>query len=102
MIDYSKLNDAELKKLGTTRQELEEAMQLLGKKKERAAKIASGEIKGYTSKKRSEMTPAELKVVKTRESRMFAKQSLLKAKAIAAGLTVTDAEIDAYIKAKTK
>lgn len=79
--------------------ELAEAMALLTKKRERDAKIESGELKGSYYKKVSEMTPAEQAVARARAKRQTAKQQILVQKAKASGITVTDAEVDAYIKA---
>jgi hypothetical protein len=99
-VDVTKLSDAELKKMGTTRSELAEAMQLLEKKKERAAKIASGEIKGTTYKKRSEMTKEELAKVKAADAALLARNTIIMRKAKAQGITASDAEVKKYLDEK--
>lgn len=90
-VDPKKASDAELK----------EAMELLAKQRLRKEKIKTGEIKGYAGKKVSEMTPEQQATYRARLKRQLAKQSLFIKKAKAAGITVTDAEIDKYIAANS-
>lgn len=90
-IDPKKASEAELK----------EAMELLAKQRLRKEKIKAGEIKGYAGKKVSEMTPEQQATYRARLKRQLARQSLYIKKAKAAGITVTDAEIDKYIAANS-
>ena len=81
-----------------TPEQIAAALELLNKKIDRQEKIKRGEIKG--GKKWSEMTQAEKDKFKAANVRRNAGIRLLVLKAEKAGLKVTPAEIDAYIKAK--
>jgi hypothetical protein len=83
-----------------TAADIEAAMQLLALANFKKARVKAGEVKGSQGKKIADMTPEELKKRRAMQSRMIAKQTLIKRKAKAAGITVTEAEVDAYIKAK--
>lgn len=83
-----------------TKEQIEEGLKLLAKKYERDEKIAKGIIKGTTYKKSSELTPEQLKKRQALTQRLTAKQAILVAKAKAAGITVSDAEVDKYLKEK--
>lgn len=81
-----------------TQEQLNEALALLNKKIDRQEKIKSGEIKG--GKKWSELTQAEKDKFKASNARRSAKQKLILAKAEKAGIKVTEAEVDAFLKTK--
>ena len=88
------------KKVKATQQEIEEGLKLLAKKRERDEKIARGELKGSYYKKMSEMTPEQQAKARARAKRQTAKGLILQQKAKAAGITVSEAEIDAYLAAE--
>lgn len=88
------------KKAGVSPEEMERALGMLQKAKERAAKIKSGEIKG--GKKWSELTKEEKDKFRAKSKRYMAKNRLLIQKAVKAGLTVTEKEIDEALKAPAK
>jgi len=81
-----------------TPQQIQEALALLNKKIDRQEKIKTGEIKG--GKKWSELSEAEKNKFRASNARRNAKQKLIIAKAEKAGIKVTDAEIDAFLKEK--
>jgi hypothetical protein len=83
-----------------TKEQIEEGLKLLAKKMERDDKIKKGLIKGTSYKKSSELTPEELKKRQAMTRRLTAKNQILVAKAKKAGITVTEAEIDAAMKEK--
>jgi len=80
-----------------TPQQIQEAMALLNKKIDRQEKIKSGEIKG--GKKWSELSEAEKGKFRASNARRNARIKLIVAKAEKAGIKVTEAEIDAFLKA---
>lgn len=81
-----------------TQKQIEEGLALLAKKMERDDKIKKGLIKGHKSY--AEMTPAEKAEHQKYSKRNNAKKAIILRKAAAAGITVTDAEIDAALKGK--
>lgn len=81
-----------------TKEQIAEGLKLLNKKIERDEKIKRGEIKGYTYKKSSELTPEQLKKRREQTRRLTAKNSILVKKAKAAGIVVTEAEVEAEMK----
>ena len=81
-----------------TPQQIQEALALLNKKIDRQEKIKSGEIKG--GKKWSELTEAEKNKFRASSARRNATIKLLLAKAEKAGIKVSEAEVDAYLKTK--
>jgi hypothetical protein len=83
-----------------TKEQIEEGLKLLQKKMIRDDKIKKGLIKGTTYKKSSELTPEQLKKRRELTARMTARNSILIAKARKAGITVTDAEVEAELKKK--
>lgn len=78
-------------------EELQEALNLLAKKRERQDKIKRGEIKGNYGVPWSEMSPEQKSKAKKYAYRRLVRQSLLLGKAAAAGITVSDKEVDAEI-----
>lgn len=82
-----------------TKEQIEEGLRLLAKKMERDEKVAKGELKP-SYKKVSEMTPEEKKKYQETNARYTAKNTLLLRKAVAAGITVSEAEIDQHLKKK--
>ena len=71
-----------------TKEEIEEGLKLLQKKKEYKGKVQRGD---YTSE--------EKQVAKLKEKRRVIKQKLLLAKAAQAGISVSEGEIDSAMKA---
>jgi hypothetical protein len=91
MVDFSK----------PTKEQIAEGLRLLAKKVERDEKVARGELKP-SFKKVSEMT-AEEKAAYTKSSRRATlKAGLIVQKAKAAGIQVSEAEIDAEYAKKYK
>jgi hypothetical protein len=88
---------ADVAKGKATQAEIEEGLKLLAKKRERDEKIKKGEIKGYGYKKMSELTPDQQAKVRMRTKRMTLKTQLILKKAKAAGISVSEKEIDAEI-----
>lgn len=82
-----------------TKEQVEEGLKLLAKKMERDDKIKKGLIKGTTYKKSAELTPDQLKKRQATSARLTAKSRIMIQKAKKAGITVSDAEIDAALKA---
>jgi len=83
-----------------SKEEMDRAFALLAKEKERKDKIAKGEIKGGA--KWSEMTPEQKAKSKKYNYRRMIRQALLLVKATAAGVTVSDKEVDAEIAKRVK
>lgn len=81
-----------------SKEQMERALELLEKETIRKDRIAKGEIKG--SRKWSELKPEEKAKLKANEARRRAKIAIIIEKATAKGIGVTDAEVDAYLKAK--
>jgi len=81
-----------------TPQQIQEALALLNKKIDRQEKIKSGEIKG--GKKWSEMSEADKDKARKANARRLIRQKLIIEKAGRAGIKVSEAEIDAYLKTK--
>lgn len=82
-----------------TKEQIAEGLKLLEKKLERDEKVKAGILKP-SYKKVSDMTPEEQAKYRTANARLTAKYSLLLKKAKDAGITVSEAEIDAAIAAK--
>lgn len=78
-----------------TKEEIARGLELLEKENIRKQRIANGEIKG--GKKYSEMSQEEKDKARRANKKRTARIKLLADKAIAKGLTVTDAEIEAYM-----
>jgi hypothetical protein len=81
-----------------TKEQIEAALLLLEKAETRKEKIKSGEIKG--GKKWSELTDAEKDKFRAASKRRSAKIAVIIQKATAAGITVSDKEIDHYLAKK--
>lgn len=88
---------AEKEKVKATQEEIAEGLRLLAKKRERDEKIKRGEIKGYAYKKMSEMTPEQQEKARQRTRRLTTKTAILLRKAKAAGISVSEREIDAEL-----
>jgi hypothetical protein len=80
-------------------EEIQKGLELLAKQRHTSERVKAGELKGATGKKRADMTPEELKVTRDKNRRQNVHDRLLRQKAVAKGITVTPAEVDAYIKA---
>lgn len=83
-----------------TPEQIQRAFELLEKEEIRKEKIRKGELKGASYKKRSEMTPEELKKVKHQDRIAQARNALLLRKAREAGITVSQKEIEDYCVGK--
>jgi len=83
-----------------SKEDLDKALELLAKQRFTAERVKKGEIKGSYFKKVGDMTPEQQKVYRTRQARTLAKNAIFMKKAKAAGISVTDVEVDAYIKSK--
>lgn len=83
-----------------SKEEMDRAFALLAKEKERKDKISKGEIKGGRSW--AEMSPEQKAKSKKYNYKRMIRQTLLLAKATAAGVTVSDKEVDAEIAKRTK
>ena len=79
-------------------EELDRALMLLAKEKERKAKIARGELKSGRSW--SELTEEQKEERRAYNRRRQAKLQLLANKAIAAGITVSDEEVELALMEK--
>lgn len=84
-----------------TKEEIAEGLALLEKKRVHSAKVEAGEIKGYAGSW-ANMTPEQKAKAKKYTYRRAIRQSLLIAKAVAAGITVNDREVDDAIAKKVK
>ena len=80
--------------------QIKEALALLAKKKEREAKVKAGILKG--DKKWSEMTEEEKEKARQYSRRREAERAILIEKAKAAGITVTDEEVELRLMEKGK
>ena len=83
-----------------TKEDLERAMELLSREKYHKARVEAGEIKGTGVKKYSEMSEAQKATARKANARRLARQTLVVQKAIKAGIVVTEAEVDEYLKSK--
>jgi hypothetical protein len=81
-----------------TKEQIEQALALLEKAETRKEKIKSGEIKG--GKKWSELTDAEKDARRLVSKKRNAKIAVIMNKALAAGITCSDKEIEAYLAKK--
>ncbi len=88
------------KKASVSEQDMERALTLLKAEKVRKEKIARGEIKGTTYKKRSEMTKEELEKQKKLDRKYLARTQIILQKARAQGITATEKEIEEYLAKK--
>lgn len=84
-----------------SQKDLEEAFALLQKKRYHEARVKAGEIKGTSSRSWGDMTPEQKEKARKYNYRRMVRQKLLVAKAIAAGITVSDKEVDAEIAKRT-
>lgn len=84
-----------------SKDEIDAALVLLEKKRLHDAKVEAGEIKGYTASWK-DMTPEQKSKAKRYTVRRSVRQSLVIAKAVAAGITVSDKEVDAELAKRTK
>ena len=78
----------------------EEALKLLAKKKDRLERIKRGELKGSTGISWKDMTPEQKAKARMYAYRRNIRLALLAKKATAAGITVTDHEVDEALRAK--
>lgn len=85
-----------------TQKDLDEAFALLEKKKVREARVKAGELKGTYGVPWSQMSPEQKAKARKYNARRLVRQSLLIAKAVAAGITVSDKEVDAEINKRAK
>jgi ClpP class serine protease len=92
-------NKFKIDKKKASQAEIDEALALLEKKRVHQAKVEAGEIKGY-AKTWAEMTPEQKAKAKKYTYRRTVRQSLMIAKAVAAGITVSDKEVDAELAKK--
>ena len=81
-------------------EEIAAGLALLNKKKEYEHKVKTGEVKG--AKKWKDLTEAEKDKARLYGKKILMKQKLLNAKAAKAGITVSEAEIQAELKAMKK
>lgn len=79
-------------------EEIAEGLALLEKKKTRDKRIASGEIKGTTYTRMEDLSPEAAAKVKSRGQKQRAKTSVILTKAAKAGITASDAEVEARLK----
>jgi len=79
-------------------QEIAEGLALLGKKREHDHKVKTGQIKGSKGKKWSELSQKEKDQRRSYSRKREIKLSLLAKKAEAAGIKVSDAEVEAEIR----
>jgi hypothetical protein len=81
-----------------TQAEIDEGLALLQKKRDRQERIKSGELKGSVPMSvLKELNPEMYEKRKKQAQRQTVSRQVLVQKAIAAGIKVTDAEIDAYL-----
>jgi len=80
-------------------EDLNEALALLKKKRVRKAKEDAGLVKKTSW---ADLSPEQKEKARAKERRRQAEIQIYKQKAIAAGITVSDADIDAYLKEKGK
>jgi 3-mercaptopyruvate sulfurtransferase SseA len=85
-----------------SQKDLEEAMELLAKKRDRADRVKKGELKGAGSTPWAELSEEQKTKFKRYATRRALRQKLLLAKATAQGLAVTDKEVDAELARQTK
>ena len=79
-----------------TDEDIQRGLELLAKEKERKHKIETGQIKG--EKKWADLTDEEKEKARVQGKRYNARIKLLCDKAKEAGLTVSDAEVEEYLK----
>jgi ClpP class serine protease len=94
-------NKFKIDKGKATKEEIAEGLALLEKKRVHAAKVEAGEVKSY-ARSWSEMTPEQKTKAKKYTHRRSVRQSLLISKAVAAGITVSDKEVEDAIAKKVK
>jgi len=88
------LNKYKIDPKKVTKEDMDEALKLLEKSKIRQARIAAGELKGTTGVSYKDMTPEQKTQVRKYARRRQIRINLLVKKAEAAGITVTDREVD--------
>jgi len=92
----------EVSTANATKEQIALGLALLNKKVVRDEKISKGLIKGDSYKPMSELSPEEQTARRAKEKvytqRATARLAILKEKAAAAGISVTEAEIDARLK----
>lgn len=81
-----------------SKEDLDRAIALLEKDLTRKARIKAGEIKGYAGKKYSELSAEQKATLRKSAKRRQAKINVIIRKAQAAGIKVSEAEIDAELK----
>lgn len=85
-----------------SKEQQERAFELLAKDEERKDKIKRGVIKGTSYKKYSELSPEQKAKAQQATARRAVRQGLIIDKAKAAGITVTEKEVDAEIAKRAK
>lgn len=85
-----------------SKEEMDEAFALLAKKKETVDRIKKGELKSSYGVAYKDMTPEQKAKSRKYNTRRLVRQSLMVAKAVAAGIIVSDKEVDAEIAKKVK
>ena len=83
-----------------TPEEIAAGLALLNKKKEYEHKVKTGEVKG--AKKWKDLTEAEKETARAYGKKIALRQKMLNAKAAKAGITISEAEIQAELKAQGK
>ena len=98
----SKIPFSPIERKRASEDEIKVGLELLAKQRHTAERVKAGELKSGTSsyKKRSEMSEEELKKTKAYDKRYQARNALMMSKARAAGIVVTEADIDEYLQAK--
>ena len=88
----------ELSARDASKEDIQRGLELLAKEKDRKRRIASGEIKGGQTwgELSDEQKKARMLASKKREAR----RTLTCQKALEAGITVSDAEVDSYLSSK--
>lgn len=85
-----------------TKEQLERALELLAREEERKDKIKRGVIKGSRQVKYADLTPEQKAARNKANLRRQVRQQLIVQKAKAAGITVTEKEVDAEMAKKVK
>lgn len=85
-----------------SKEQMERAFDLLAKEEERKDKIKRGVIKGTSYKKYSELSDEQRAKVQAASARRLVRQGLIIEKAKAAGITVTEKEVDAEMAKRAK
>lgn len=86
-----------------TEAEIQEGLRLLQQKRDRQARIKSGELKGQVPlRELKELNPAMYEKRRAQAQRQSARMSVILMKAKAQGVTATDKEIDDYLAKMAK